>query len=101
MSAVAPDGNVAVTVSGLIIHGLDRQKNVVFQWRIWDHFKITDATHENLTAATIDYVHGNALEVDADGNLLLSSRHMDEITKIDRGTGEMPWRMGSIESIGD
>jgi hypothetical protein len=94
MSAVVPNGNVAATVSGLIIQELDRQKNVVFQWRSWDHFKITDATHESLTAAAIDYVHGNALEVDADGNLLLSSRHMDEITKIDRGTGEILWRMG-------
>ncbi len=94
MSAVVPGGNVAATVSGLIIQELDRQKNVVFQWRSWDHFKITDATHEDLTAATIDYVHGNALQVDAAGNLLLSSRHMDEITKIDRGTGEILWRMG-------
>ncbi len=94
MSTVVPGGNIAATVSGLIIQELDRQKNVVFQWRSWDHFKITDATHESLTAAAIDYVHGNALDLDADGNLLLSSRHMDEITKIDRGTGEIMWRMG-------
>ena len=94
MSAIVSGGNGAATVSGLIIQELDRQKNVVFQWRSWDHFKITDATHESMTAATIDYVHGNALQVDTDGNLLLSSRHMDEITKIDRGTGEILWRMG-------
>jgi hypothetical protein len=94
MSAVVPNGNVAATVSGLVIQELDRQKNVVFQWRSWDHFKITDATHEDLTAAAIDYVHGNALVADADGNLLLSSRHMDEITKIDRETGDILWRMG-------
>lgn len=76
-----------------IIQELDQSKNVVFQWRSWDHFRITDATHEDLTAALVDYVHANALEVDNDGNILLSSRHLDEITKIDRQTGNIIWRL--------
>jgi hypothetical protein len=94
MSQVVLGGDTSATVIGLIIQELDREKNVIFQWRSWDHFQITDATHENLLASTVDYVHGNALEVDVDGNLLLSCRHMDEITKIDRETGEIMWRMG-------
>ena len=94
MSAVVPGGNPAAAVSGLVIQELDQDKNVIFQWRSWDHFQITDATHEDLTAASIDYVHGNALDVDTDGNLLLSSRHLDEITKIDRTTGDVLWRLG-------
>ena len=28
------------------------------------------------------------------GHLLISSRHMDEVTKIDRQTGEIIWRLG-------
>lgn len=94
MSAVVPGGKPAATVTGLVIQELDPARNVVFQWRSWDHFQITDATHEDLMAAAIDYVHGNALEVDADGNFLLSSRHLDEITKIDRVTGDILWRWG-------
>lgn len=94
MSGIVEGGDSTATVTGLIIQELDLQKNVVFQWRSWDHFKITDATHENLTAPVIDYVHGNALDLDGDGNFLLSCRHMDEITKIDRSTGEIMWRMG-------
>lgn len=94
MSRIAPGGNPAATVVGLVIQELDAQKQVVFEWRSWDHFQITDATAEDLTAAFIDYVHGNALERDADGNILLSSRHMDEITKIDRQTGDIIWRLG-------
>jgi len=94
MSKIVPNGNPAAVVTGIIIQELDQAKNVVFQWRSWDHFQITDATHEDLTAAAIDYVHGNALELDGDGNILLSSRHMDEITKIDRTTGNTIWRMG-------
>jgi Arylsulfotransferase (ASST)/Secretion system C-terminal sorting domain/Bacterial Ig-like domain len=94
MSAIVAGGNREATVAGLIVQELDREKNVVFQWRSWDHFQITDATHTDFTAATVDYVHGNALELDQDGNLLLSCRHMDEITKISRETGEILWRLG-------
>jgi hypothetical protein len=94
MSAIVPGGNPEARVTGLIIQELDENKDVVFQWRSWDHFDIRDATHENLTARTIDYVHGNSIEIDQDGNLLISSRHMDEVTKISRETGEIIWRWG-------
>ena len=94
MSTVVAGGMKSATVIGLIIQEIDVSKNVVWQWRSWDHFQITDATHEKLTASVIDYVHGNAVDIDPDGNLLLSSRHMDEITKIDRQTGDVIWRLG-------
>ena len=94
MSKVVPGGDSSAIVIGNIIQELDSQKNVVFEWRSWDHFQITDATHEDLTASQIDYVHANSLELDSDGNIILSSRHMDEITKIDRGTGQILWRWG-------
>jgi hypothetical protein len=94
MSAIVEGGNPSATVLGLIVQEIDTDKQVVFEWRSWDHFQITDATHENLTSARIDYVHGNAIEVDADGDLIISSRHMDEITKISRETGDILWRWG-------
>jgi hypothetical protein len=94
MSAIVPGGHPNATVIGLVIQELDESKNVVFQWRSWDHFQITDATDEDLTAPVIDYVHGNAVEMDTDGNVLISSRHMDEITKINRETGDIIWRWG-------
>ncbi len=94
MSSIVPDGNPEAIVLGLVIQEMDRDNNIVFQWRSWDHFNITDATYLDFTAGTIDYVHANALEVDTDGNILLSSRHLDEITKINRETGGIIWRMG-------
>lgn len=94
MDTIVSGGDPNALVTGLIIQELDAQKNVVFQWRSWDHFKITDAVGVNLTAANIDYVHGNALEIEENGDILLSSRHMDEITKIDRETGNILWRWG-------
>ncbi|NNG26868.1 MAG: T9SS type A sorting domain-containing protein [Ignavibacteriaceae bacterium] len=99
MDTIVPGGDSTAIVIGLIIQELDADKNVIFQWRSWDHFQITDATADiDLTAHTIDYVHGNAIEITVDGNLLISSRHLDEITKINRQTGEIIWRLGGLNA---
>ncbi len=94
MDTVVPGGNPAATVVGFIIQELDADHNVIFQWRSWDHFEITDSNYKDFTADKIDYVHGNAFEIDNDGNLLMSCRDMEEITKIDLNTGEIIWRLG-------
>ena len=95
MDTIVPGGDPNATVIGIIVQEQDENKNVVFQWKSWDHFQITDATYDiDLTDSVIDYVHSNAIEVDSDGNLLLSSRHLDEVTKIDRQTGDIIWRWG-------
>jgi hypothetical protein len=97
MDAIVPGGSPAATVLGLIIQELDQAKNVVFQWRSWDHIPITDS-EQDLLSSYIDYVHGNALESDTDGNIILSSRHLSEITKINRETGDIIWRWGGKEN---
>ena len=99
MDTIVAGGDSSAIVIGLIIQELDETKNVIFQWRSWDHFNITDATEDiDLTQHTIDYVHGNAIEMDYDGHILISSRHLDEITKISRQTGEIIWRLGGKKS---
>ena len=94
MDSVYPGGDPAATVTGFVIQKLDADHNVIFQWRSWDYFDILDANHTDFTAAQIDYVHGNAFEIDPDGNMLFSCRNMEEITKIDLETGEIIWRFG-------
>lgn len=94
MDTVVPGGSPNATVKGFILQELDADHNVIFQWRSWDHFEITDANNVDLTAQSIDYVHVNAYDTTADGNILLCCRHFDEITKIDRNTGEIIWRFG-------
>jgi hypothetical protein len=94
MSAIVAGGNPDAVVLDMVIQELDSAQRVVFEWSSRDHFDVRDAIHEDLTAATIDYVHPNSLEVDSDGNILLSSRHLDEVTKIDRRTGAIIWRLG-------
>jgi hypothetical protein len=94
MSQIVPGGYPEAQVVGSIIQELDTSKNVVFQWRSWDHYQITDAVGVDFTGTSIDYVHGNALDVDTDGNILFSSRMQNEITKINRETGAIIWRLG-------
>ena len=40
----------------------------------------------------------NAIDVDTDGHILLSSRSTSEITKINRDTGEIIWRLGGAHN---
>ncbi len=95
MDTIVEGGDPNALVNDIVIQELDENKNVIFQWRTLDHFKITDATYDvNLTGSSVDYAHGNAIELDNDGNLLLSFRHLDEITKIDIQTGDIIWRLG-------
>ena len=98
MSKLVPGGSTSATVVGYIIQELDTRGQPVFQWRSWDHYNITDAEHLDLKSVWIDYVHGNSLDVDTDGNILLSSRHLNEVTKINRQTGDIIWRLGGMNN---
>ncbi len=93
MSKVVSGGNSNATVTGLVIQELDPSNNVIFQWRSWDFIPITDS-NASLTDPAVDAVHGNGLALDNDGNLLLSSRNLSEITKINLQTGAVIWRLG-------
>lgn len=94
MSKIVPKGYPDAIVVGLVIQELDRNKEVVFQWRSWDHFSITDIIGHPLSSRTVDYVHGNSVDADPEGNITISSRHLEEVTKISRQTGELLWRLG-------
>ena len=98
MSKLITGGNANATVIGNHIQELDANHNVVFEWRSWDNFAITDAVHENLKGATIDYVHMNSIAIDYDSNIVISSRHLNELTKIDRKTGRIMWRLGGAHN---
>jgi hypothetical protein len=96
MDKIVEGGDPDATVVGLIIQELDEDQNVIFQWRSWDHFSIldTDDSVVDLTSQYVDYVHGNSLDIDSDTSLLLCSRNLNEVTKINRQTGDIIWRMG-------
>lgn len=82
-------------VIDIVIQEQDANENIVFQWVGLDpgHYELIDSNRD-LTASRVDYAHSNAVALDDDGNLLLSTRHQDEITKIDHETGDIIWRLG-------
>ena len=87
------DPNASVIVN--VIQEIDRNKNVVFDWKSADHYKITDAGPSvNLLDPAFVHAHINSVCVDLDGHLVISARNLDEITKIDRKNGNIVWRMG-------
>jgi hypothetical protein len=94
MSEIDPDRNPNATVIGNHIQELDENGNVVFQWLCWDNILLEDSYLENFDALQVDYIHMNSIAVDFDGNILISSRHLSECTKIDRQSGEIIWRLG-------
>jgi Arylsulfotransferase (ASST)/Bacterial Ig domain/Carbohydrate binding domain len=63
---------------------------LIFQWRAWDHYDI------RLSGG--DFPHFNALDVDDDGQILVSARHLSEVTKINRDTGDIIWRLSGANS---
>jgi hypothetical protein len=90
-------GKADATLTDLVVQELDSAKNVVFEWKASEHIPFTD-TYEKLTADKVDPYHGNAIEVAPDGNLLISFRHLSQVVKVDRRTGNVLWRMGGRNS---
>lgn len=88
-------GSAHARVKCGVIQELDRQRNVVFEWHAKDHFAFSDVQPFFLDdTANVDWTHFNAVDVDTDGNLLVSVRYFHEITKISRSDGRITWRMG-------
>ncbi len=92
-------GSVNTVIIGFGVQELDAANNVVFEWNSNDFISPTE-TYDfwGYSATAFDYCHGNAIEEDTDGNLLLSFRHLNAIYKIDRTTGAIMWKLGGESS---
>ena len=98
MDTVVQGGDPNAIVEGLIIQELDSNHNLLFEWKSWDHFHVTDNTYISMTSALIPFIHANAIDIDFDGHFLVSCRGLDEITKIHRTTGDIIWRWGGSQN---
>lgn len=102
MSQIYPGGNPDAQVKDLIIQEFDENQNLLYTWNSADYFDILDCEGSpfvDLTSDIIDYVHVNAVYIDSDTGMLISSRHMDEITRISRTTGDIIWRLGGLNNM--
>lgn len=72
---------------------------LLFEWHSLDHVPLSDSyLPAPRGAAEYDYFHPNSVNLDTDGNLLISARHTSTVYKIDHKTGEIIWRLGGKES---
>jgi Arylsulfotransferase (ASST)/Carbohydrate binding domain len=92
LSLYYPGGSTSANVTEGVIQEFTPQGDLIFQWRAWDNF----AT--NIQTSGADFTHMNGLDYDEDGNILLSSRHLWEVTKINRDNGDIIWRLGGPSS---
>jgi hypothetical protein len=85
-------------VGGNVIQIFDAHHHLTFEWRGIDNYRISDAVHENLADSSIDFQHANSLDIDAAGDIIMSNRHLSEITKISGTTGRILWRLGGAHN---
>jgi len=96
MSAYVSGGRENATVRECCIQEFTSDHDKIFEWRAWDYFEdvIQDLQLENLQSDYIRFPHMNSIDIDDDGHIILSSRHLSEVSKINRQTGEFIWRLG-------
>ena len=70
---------------------------LLWEWRSLDHVGITETVSDQL-GSPFDYFHINGIEVDVEGNLLVSARNTSALYKIARRTGKVLWRLGGKRS---
>ncbi|MHC4693953.1 MAG: aryl-sulfate sulfotransferase, partial [Planctomycetota bacterium] len=101
MSLYLTGGNTNANVRETIIQEFTVTDELIFQWRAWDNFDVRDVHLDNPLGGSFRFPHMNAIDIDKDGHILLSSRHISEITKINRDTGEIIWRLSGIPKNND
>jgi hypothetical protein len=81
---------------------LDVNGNVVWRWSSKDHTNLVTETQlpicfQVATAPDVwalDYMHVNSAERLPDGDYLISARHFNSVSRIDRATGAVEWKLG-------
>jgi len=77
-----------------------RTGRVLFEWHSVGHVALTESYYRlpRNPDHTYDYFHINTIEVDRDGNFLVSARNTHTIYKVNRRTGAVMWRLGGKRS---
>jgi Arylsulfotransferase (ASST) len=71
---------------------------VTFEWHSIGKVPLTESFSMPRPGTPFDYVHSNSVNVDTDGDFLMSGRNTWTVYKIDRETGRIQWRLGGKRS---
>lgn len=91
-------GLASTMVTGTAVQHIGPSGELLFHWTPFSHFQLEDLAAPALTAASVNWTHGNALDLSPDGTLVVSFRNLSEITGIDTRTGEVLWRLGGARN---
>jgi hypothetical protein len=93
-------GKSKATVFCSFIQEMNTNHSLVWQWDPFKpgRYQITDAIHEDLKQPYIDAPVINSIALDYDGQLIVSARYQDEVTKINHETGDIIWRLGGANN---
>lgn len=100
MSHYVTDGKKDARIVDYKIFEYDQNKTLLHTWSAYEHYNFLDATDDvDLTNQIISPFHINSMFLDVDGNLIISARHQDEISKINLSTGQFIWRIGGTKCV--
>jgi Arylsulfotransferase (ASST) len=78
---------------------------VLFEWHSWPAIGIKESyakpvpdPKKGAKAPPYDYIHLNSIEIEPNGNFLLSARNTHALYEIDRKTKKILWRLGGKKS---
>jgi len=97
MSRLVDGGQPGAIVQETCVQEFTAADELIFQWRAWENLDVAGIGYAARNSC-FEVSHMNAVEVDGDGHLLVSNRDLSEVTKIDRGTGQVIWRLGGLHS---
>ena len=98
LDLTAYGGAPAARVTGTAIQHIDAGGTLRFEWSPFDHFEITDLPLAERAGLSVNWTHGNAIDLDAEGALYVSLRNLNVVAKIDTRTGAVLWRLGGARS---
>lgn len=87
-------GSATARVTWTVIQHVGPDGSLAWEWHGADHVHPTDFVNTLEGVEVLNLMHGNAVEFDADGDLLASFRNTKEILKIDTESGDVLWRFG-------
>lgn len=97
LSEIVDGGYPNAMVSGGIVQELDLDRNVVWQWRSWDHYDYKNYEFGRRSSRqTVSEFHLNTINLDTDGHMFLGTPSWTK--KINRQTGEIMWHLGGDEN---
>ncbi|RQW01645.1 MAG: T9SS C-terminal target domain-containing protein, partial [Calditrichaeota bacterium] len=97
MSQIVQGGYPNALVSGGVVQELDVNKNVVFQWRSWDHYDFATYPFGRFaTRPIVSEFHLNTINLDRDGHIFIATPSWAK--KINRQTGEIIWNLGDFDN---